>query len=674
MKREKLVTFLWSSALAFCMSFGAVGCMVSGFQMQVGIWVVALWCACAALLCSLCYQLPLGLLPPSVLALVSGVLWQRGLLDTSIESLLYRISRQYHQAYRWGVLKLNYLTADEMELRLWLILCLLGVVVAMLTAWAVCRRKTALPGSGLGLLMLATCLVVTDTVPGVLYLFFILFALLMLMLTNTVRRQEEGRGNRLTGVLAIPVMLCLLVLFAAIPRDQYTGAEAPRVWMDKLLESEFVTEVLGITPETGTSGSSVDSGVVNLQTVGVRVESTAEVMQVLTDFDGRLYLRGRALDSYNGKTWTDSGISAAELYWPKGDALAQGGEVMITTRYAHRMLYLPYYVRSKNLTEVTKGLENTKKLTQYSFSCDTFSATNDIFKIYSQVPYEDAWDVELSRYLHLDDSVWKWAEPLAMGIVEGKVSVYDKAQAIGEYVRSSATYSTNTYRMPAGSKDFVRWFLEDSETGYCVHFASAATVLLQATGIPARYVTGYSLDAKAAQITVVRAKDAHAWVEYWLPGYGWTVLEVTPPAPEELPTQALLPEATQPAQQTPTDLAASALDAVLPVLLILTGIAVPAVYIQYLVRLRRRRKRLRTGTPNERALRYWQELTVVKRYLNETPDKDLFALAQKAKFSQHTLTEQELQALTDGYRQALDSLKKRSVFHRLYHRLILAFY
>ena len=50
MKREKLVTFLWSSALAFCLSFGAVGCMVSGFQMQVGICVVALWCACAALL------------------------------------------------------------------------------------------------------------------------------------------------------------------------------------------------------------------------------------------------------------------------------------------------------------------------------------------------------------------------------------------------------------------------------------------------------------------------------------------------------------------------------------------------------------------------------------------------------------------------------------------------
>lgn len=675
MNRDKLFTFLWSCLLAFFMSLGATGCLVSGFKMAVDIGTLVLWCAVGAVVCSLCYSLPLGILPASSMALIGGVLWQKGLLDTSVESLLYRLSRQYDRGHGWGILKLNYLTADDMELRLWLIVCILGVLIAMLISWSVCRKKTAVPGMLLSMLLLGACMVVTDTVPATVYLFLLLFAAIVLMMTGMVRRQNEARGNRLSAILSAPVFLLLLILFAAMPRDGYTGNELPRKLMDSFLESEFTTEILGITPEAGTTGSSVDSSVVNLQNVGVRVQSQAEVMQVLTDFDGKLYLRGRALDRYDGITWTDSGVSTSQLFWPSSSALADGGEVMITTRYAHRMLYLPYYVSSRDLTDVTKGLENTKKLTQYSFSCDVLSVTNDHYKIYTQVAYEEAWDVEFSRYLHLSDDVWAWAEPLALEIVAGKETVYDRAQAIGNYVRSSATYSTNTYRMPSGSKDFVRWFLENSDTGYCVHFASAATVLLQASGIPARYVTGYTVDAVAASPAVIRAKDAHAWVEYWLPGYGWMVLEVTPAAQEQDPTVDQLPqtqpteEPKKPATDPGSDLGALIL---LPVAAVLVALAV--ALIRRSVRLAEKRKRLRRGTPNERALCAWQEMTQLARALDEEPDQRLYTLAEKAKFSQHTLTGEELALFDAALSAARSRLKKRSLFRQLYYRLILVLY
>ena len=81
--------------------------------------------------------------------------------------------------------------------------------------------------------------------------------------------------------------------------------------------------------------------------------------------------------------------------------------------------------------------------------------------------------------------------------------------------------------MPSSETDFVRWFLEESDTGYCAHFASATAVLLQAAGIPARYVTGYMVDTQAGVSTTVYMDEAHAWVEFYDPSVGWRVLEST---------------------------------------------------------------------------------------------------------------------------------------------------
>lgn len=684
MKLEKLFTFLWALVLAFAVSFGAVSCVVTAFDMEVSLSVVALWCGFGALMSCVCYSLPLAAVPMATLALISGVLWQQGNLTTSVESLLYRLSRQYDRAYDWGILKLNYLTADDMEGHLWLILCILGVVIAMAVSWAICRRKSALPGALLGFVLLSTCLVVTDTVPKVFCLFLLMFGILMLMLTNTVHRQEEARGNRAALLLAGPVAVGILVLLAFVPPNGYRGAEPTRKLMDDLLSSKVLTQLLGTGMEQGTSGNSVDSGTVNLSTVGVRLTSEAEVLQVLTDYSGKLYLRGRALDRYDGKTWSDSGVAPTELYWPDAPRLAEGGEVMITTRYAHRMLYLPYYVQSRDMSEVSRGLENTTRLTQYSFSCDSLDPENDYYKIYTNAIYDPAqWDLEFARYLHLADSVWDWAEPMAASLTEGEETVFAKAQAIGNYVRRAAVYDTNTYRMPASSQDFVKWFLEESDTGYCVHFASAATVLLQAAGIPARYVTGYTVDATAAYVSVVRAKDAHAWAEYWLPGYGWMVLEATPAdLREESPTETgssqatvpsqpemTVPEETQPTESQAQSRKPSALW-LIPVLIAVIG----GIIVQWRLRVWLRRRKLTQGDSNQQALNLWNRLTELLAHTESLPEQALLEIAEKAKFSPHVISPEELSRLEAAVEAAEQLLRKRSVFVRLYHRLVLALY
>ena len=114
----------------------------------------------------------------------------------------------------------------------------------------------------------------------------------------------------------------------------------------------------------------------------------------------------------------------------------------------------------------------------------------------------------------------------------------------------------------------------------------------------------------------------------------------------------------------------------LTMLLIVAGVSVLVVGVegQRLVRLWVRRRRRRKQPVNTQVLLLWQEIARVSGVLKEPPNEDLYELALKAKFSQHTLDAEQL-ALFEGYLlQAQNRLKKRSVFHRFWYRIVLVLY
>jgi hypothetical protein len=57
--------------------------------------------------------------------------------------------------------------------------------------------------------------------------------------------------------------------------------------------------------------------------------------------------------------------------------------------------------------------------------------------------------------------------------------------------------------------------------------------MLRTLGIPTRLVTGFLVQEwnPFGNYAIVRQGDAHAWVEAFLPGSGWTRFDPTPPAP-----------------------------------------------------------------------------------------------------------------------------------------------
>ena len=112
-----------------------------------------------------------------------------------------------------------------------------------------------------------------------------------------------------------------------------------------------------------------------------------------------------------------------------------------------------------------------------------------------------------------------------------------RIDAVRHFLETNYTYTKNPGKTPA-DKDFISYFLTESRKGYCTSFASAAVMLLRASGIPARYAVGLSVDRedlRNAPLTKeglhalsVNDHHAHAWVEVYVDGLGWRPCEMTP--------------------------------------------------------------------------------------------------------------------------------------------------
>lgn len=80
----------------------------------------------------------------------------------------------------------------------------------------------------------------------------------------------------------------------------------------------------------------------------------------------------------------------------------------------------------------------------------------------------------------------------------------------------------------ASEKEFLDYFLLESQKGYCSYFATAFVLLARAEGIPARYVEGFCVPVDGTEETVVYTNMAHSWPEVYIEGVGWIPFEPTP--------------------------------------------------------------------------------------------------------------------------------------------------
>ena len=114
-------------------------------------------------------------------------------------------------------------------------------------------------------------------------------------------------------------------------------------------------------------------------------------------------------------------------------------------------------------------------------------------------------------------------------------------QTIANVQEHLTTISYNEKTSKADT-EFIQFLLEESKEGYSVHYATLATLLFRAYGIPARYVEGYILtneDVSERKEITVTSDSRHAWTEIYIDWIGWVPVEVTPGYAEKMPPLAM---------------------------------------------------------------------------------------------------------------------------------------
>jgi protein-glutamine gamma-glutamyltransferase len=124
---------------------------------------------------------------------------------------------------------------------------------------------------------------------------------------------------------------------------------------------------------------------------------------------------------------------------------------------------------------------------------------------------------------------------LARQITARDINPYDQARSIESYLRSHYGYTLDLSGTPQA--DPLAYFLFQKRAGHCEYFAAAMTVMLRSLNVPARYINGFQTGEynDIAGDLVVRASDAHSWVEAYFPGFGWLTFDPTPPSNDPPP-------------------------------------------------------------------------------------------------------------------------------------------
>jgi transglutaminase-like putative cysteine protease len=264
--------------------------------------------------------------------------------------------------------------------------------------------------------------------------------------------------------------------------------------------------------DLGALDGLLDSDIVVLRVRGPRVD----------------YLRGASLDLYEGGRWLRSDQAQVETSATFDRSLGLDGEpprdqvVEIaavserTDRFflpleAHQIVTVPATVLVDDMGSIKRTAKHVLAVAQFVRGSPDRAG----------LAPPRAPDLQLPRRIRptLERIALEWAGQAT--------TTQGKLDAVEHRLSTEFRYS-RTFHRAAGTDPALDFLLRD-KSGHCEYFATAMALVARAAKIPVRVVVGYRVGERSPfGYYVVRERNAHAWVEAWVEGQGWTMRDPTP--------------------------------------------------------------------------------------------------------------------------------------------------
>ena len=379
------------------------------------------------------------------------------------------------------------------------------------------------------------------------------------LLLSHLRREVEGnyrQGARDRSGLPVDVPRILrsrrvvspaylgLVICLSLPMFAFTGllfVAFPRVGLSLLLlQPPRKSRIVGFSDR-------VDLGVVGKlhSDPSVALRITYPELPEHPPEHLAVYLRGAALDHYDGAAWskTQSTARAAEhegaLYrfnpWP-----SLNGDRSLTIELAPiepPIVFLPADVAAIQVLPQARGempeaiglFRNSEG--EFRYVAESSSGLRYRVFLDERRGSQDATltPSERAKYLMLPPRLSNRVEELARSWVGSEAEPLNQSKLLEDHLRRDFVYDLDS--PSGGAANPMEDFLFSSHRGHCEYYATAMAVMLRTLGIPSRNVTGFGAASfnRFGRFYVVRQSDAHSWVEAWIDDIGWRRFDPTPP-------------------------------------------------------------------------------------------------------------------------------------------------
>ncbi|NWK56402.1 transglutaminase domain-containing protein [Verrucomicrobiaceae bacterium N1E253] len=290
----------------------------------------------------------------------------------------------------------------------------------------------------------------------------------------------------------------------------------------------------------------------NKPEVFLQLENEEDALELL---NSRIYLHSFSFSRFNGVSWSAARSAPRELRSPIRFPLVRGlpgTKDLPSFRYrvfhaanpsSQNVFISLHGAQGTDLSRLTRLADSIYRLPELESALDGYNyevrSTPIDFTDLIGLPLQAAKAApgELDLPTELSTQLNNTAD-----IFNDHDQLFDKLIEMRRFLQDRYDYSLEVSNMQELNP--LENFLYEERRGYCEHFATAAAMLCRALGVPSRVAYGWSGGRlyRSQNMFVFRAKDAHAWTEIKLDGYGWVIFDTTPPDDEATPESHAAPE------------------------------------------------------------------------------------------------------------------------------------